>query len=65
MSEANIPDIRIEPDKAVLKVQQRFHLEMSEEEAIRGFEALISESAAAVMPQVIDALHGLVQGLRG
>jgi phosphatidylinositol 3-kinase len=64
MSEANIPDIRIEPDKAVLKVQERFHLELTEEEAIRGFEALIGESASAVMPQVIDRLHGFVQGLR-
>jgi phosphatidylinositol 3-kinase len=64
MIEANIPDIRNEPDKAVLKVQERFHLELSEEEAIQGFEALISESAVAVMPQVIDRLHGFVQGLR-
>jgi phosphatidylinositol 3-kinase len=62
MSEANIPDIKIEPDKAVLKVQERFHLEQSEEEAIRYFETLIGESASAVMPQVIDRLHGLVQG---
>jgi phosphatidylinositol 3-kinase len=64
MSEANIPDIRIEPDKAVLKVQDRFHLDLSEGEAIRGFEALINESATAVMPQVIDRLHGFVQGFR-
>lgn len=64
MVEANIPDIRNEPDKAVLKVQERFHLELTEEEAIAGFEALIQESAVAVMPQVIDRLHGFVQGLR-
>jgi phosphatidylinositol 3-kinase len=64
MIEANIPDIRNEPDKAVLKVQERFHLEQTEEEAIQGFEALISESAVAVMPQVIDRLHGFVQGFR-
>jgi phosphatidylinositol 3-kinase len=64
MIEANIPDIRNEPDKAVLKVQERFHLELTEEEAIQGFEALITESAVAVMPQVIDRLHGFVQGLR-
>lgn len=64
MSEANIPDIRMEPDKAVLKVQERFHLELSEEEAIRAFEALIGDSMNAVMPVVIDRLHGLVQGWR-
>jgi phosphatidylinositol 3-kinase len=64
MSEANIPDIRIEPDKAVLKVQERFHLEMTEDEAMLSFESLIAESSTAVMPQVIDRLHGFVQGLR-
>jgi phosphatidylinositol 3-kinase len=64
MSEANIMDIRIEPDKAVLKVQDRFHLELSEEEAIRALEILISDSSTAVMPQVIDRLHWVVQGFR-
>jgi phosphatidylinositol 3-kinase len=64
MSEANVPDIRMEPDKAVLKVQERFHLELTEEEAIRGFENLIADSASAVMPVVIDRLHGFVQGWR-
>jgi phosphatidylinositol 3-kinase len=64
MSEANIPDIRMEPDKSVLKVQERFHLELSEEEAIRAFESLIGDSMNAVMPVVIDRLHGFVQGWR-
>ena len=30
MVDANIPDIKLEPDKVVLKVKERFHLEMSE-----------------------------------
>ncbi|KAF1808536.1 putative phosphoinositide 3-kinase [Eremomyces bilateralis CBS 781.70] len=64
MSEANIPDIRIEPDKAVLKIQERFHLELTEEEAIRHFDALIQDSVNAFMPVVIDRLHGLVQNWR-
>ena len=64
MVDANIPDVRVEPDKAVLKVKERFHLEMSEEEAIRHFEALIGDSVNAIFPVVIDRLHGLVQGWR-
>ena len=64
MSEANIPDIRIEPDKAVLKVQERFHLELTEEEAIRWLGALIEDSFNAMMPIMIDVLHGLVQNWR-
>ncbi|KAI9731135.1 MAG: Phosphatidylinositol (PI) 3-kinase [Cirrosporium novae-zelandiae] len=64
MTDANIPDIRWEPDKAVLKVQERFHLEMSEEEAMRHFDALIEDSVNAIFPAMIDRLHGLVQGWR-
>jgi phosphatidylinositol 3-kinase len=61
MSESSVPDIRLEPDKAVEKVQERFHLELTEEEAIRAFEALIETSVTAVMPQVIDRIHDYVQ----
>ncbi|KAF2498095.1 phosphatidylinositol 3-kinase [Lophium mytilinum] len=64
MREANIPDIRLEPDKAVWKVQERLALELSEEEAMRYFERLIEESSSAIMPVVIDRLHGLVQHFR-
>lgn len=64
MVDANIPDIRLEPDKAVLKVQERFHLEMTEEEAIRHFEQLISDSVNAIFGVVIDRLHEFVQGWR-
>lgn len=64
MVDANIPDIRIEPDKVVLKVKERFHLEMSEEEAIRHFDTLIDDSSTAIFPVVIDRLHGLVQHFR-
>lgn len=64
MVDANIPDIRLEPDKAVVKVKDRFHLEMSEEEAIRHFEQLISDSVNAIFGVVIDRLHDFVQGWR-
>ncbi|KAL4904536.1 hypothetical protein BDW74DRAFT_26157 [Aspergillus multicolor] len=64
MVDANIPDIRVEPDKAVLKVKERFHLEMTEEEAIRHFEQLIGDSVNAIFGVVIDRLHDFVQGWR-
>ncbi|KAJ5609624.1 Phosphatidylinositol 3-kinase [Penicillium herquei] len=64
MVDANIQDIRLEPDKAVLKVKERFHLEMTEEEAIRHFEQLIGYSANAIFGVVIDRLHEFVQGWR-
>ena len=64
MVDANIPDIRLEPDKVVLKVKERFHLEMSEEEAMGHFERLIEDSSNAIFPVVIDRLHGFVQHFR-
>ena len=64
MVDANIPDIRVEPDKAVFKVKERFHLEMTEEEAIRHFEQLIGDSVNAIFGVVIDHLHEFVQRWR-
>ncbi|RDW62214.1 putative 1-phosphatidylinositol 3-kinase [Coleophoma cylindrospora] len=61
MVDANIPDIKLEPDKVVLKVKERFHLEMSEDDAIRHFGRLIEDSPNAFFPVVIDRIHGLVQ----
>ncbi|KAI8618326.1 kinase-like domain-containing protein [Chytriomyces sp. MP71] len=64
MVNANVPDIRVEPDKVVLKVQEKFKLELSEEEAIQFFQALINESVGAVFPQVMERIHGIAQLLR-
>ncbi|KAL5598929.1 hypothetical protein BROUX41_003752 [Berkeleyomyces rouxiae] len=64
MVDANIPDIRLEPDKAVLKVRERFHLDLSEEEAIRTMDRIIEGSLGSLAPVVIDKLHELVQAFR-
>lgn len=62
MVDANIPDIRMEPDKAVGKVKERFHLELrSEEEVIRMFEGLMDSSVSAMFPAIIDWTHDFVQ----
>lgn len=65
MVDANIPDIRMEPDKAVGKVKERFHLELrTEEEVIKMFEGLMEDSVSAMFPAIIDWTHGLVQRFR-
>lgn len=64
MVDANIPDIRIEPDKAVLKVRERFHLELNEEEAILYFGRVIDDTLTAFAPVVIDKLHSWAQAFR-
>ncbi|KAJ1567431.1 Phosphatidylinositol (PI) 3-kinase, partial [Cladochytrium tenue] len=64
MVSANVPDIALEPDKAVLKVQEKFRLDLSEEEAMQFFQQLISESIGAVFPQVMERIHQVAQLLR-
>lgn len=77
MVDANITDIRlmnrdgnaVRGDNsggsiAVEKVRERFHLEMTEEEAMRHFENLIADSVGAIFPVVIDAIHNMMQGLK-
>ncbi|KAG0664479.1 Phosphatidylinositol (PI) 3-kinase [Maudiozyma exigua] len=61
MKTSSIPDIRIDPDGAILKVKERFNLDMSEEEATLHFQTLITDSVNALMPIVIDHLHNLAQ----
>lgn len=61
MLEANIPDIKVDPTRAVEKVQEKFALEMSEEDAILHFQNLINDSVNAFLPVVIDRLHSLAQ----
>ena len=64
MVDANIPDIKVEPGRVVEKVRERFHLEMTEEEAMRHFEGLIIDSVGSIFPVVIDTIHNMMQGLR-
>ncbi|CCH41615.1 Phosphatidylinositol 3-kinase catalytic subunit type 3 [Wickerhamomyces ciferrii] len=61
MRDSSIPDITIEPDRAVYKVKEKFCLDMSEEEAIIHFQNLINDSVSALLPMVIDRLHSLAQ----
>lgn len=64
MVHANIPDIKAEPDKAVFKVKERFHLELSEEDAIRHLDGILEDSLSGIIPVVIDRLHDFVQAWR-
>jgi phosphatidylinositol 3-kinase len=65
MVDANIPDIRMEPERAVQKVRDRFHLELrTEEEVIRMWEGLMEDSLGSMVAGVIDWTHGLVQRFR-
>ncbi|KAG0299039.1 Phosphatidylinositol (PI) 3-kinase [Linnemannia gamsii] len=64
MVDANIPDIKAEPDKAVWKVEERFQLNLTDDEAIKFFQNLINESVSAMIPQIAEAIHGWTQHWR-
>ncbi|KAF9429015.1 Phosphatidylinositol (PI) 3-kinase [Entomortierella beljakovae] len=64
MVSANIPDIKVEPDKAVWKVEERFQLNLTDDEAIKFFQNLINESVSAVIPQIAETIHGWAQWLK-
>lgn len=57
----NIQDIALEPDKVVSKVQERFRLDLSDEEAIQYMSVLLNESMSAFFPQVMEQLHKVAQ----
>ena len=63
MVDANIPDISLntEPDKSLLKLQEKFRLDLSDEEAIVFVQALINESVTALFPVMIETIHKWAQ----
>lgn len=61
MVDASVPDIALEPDKTVRKVQDKFRLDLNDEEALRYMQNLIDVSAAAVMAALVEQLHKIAQ----
>lgn len=47
--------------RSVLKVQDKFLLELSDEEAVRNMQALIDESVSALFAAVIETMHKFAQ----
>ncbi|KAK7116058.1 phosphatidylinositol 3-kinase catalytic subunit type 3-like [Littorina saxatilis] len=61
MVDVNIPDIALEPDKAVQKVQERFVLHYNDEEAVHFMQNLIESSQSAFMPALVEQFHKMAQ----
>ncbi|XP_025076652.1 phosphatidylinositol 3-kinase catalytic subunit type 3-like isoform X1 [Pomacea canaliculata] len=61
MVDVNIPDIALEPDKTVKKVQERFMLHCSDEEAVHFMQNLIEVSVTSMMPALVEQLHKVAQ----
>ncbi|XP_013404834.1 phosphatidylinositol 3-kinase catalytic subunit type 3 [Lingula anatina] len=61
MIHANVPDIALEPDKTVKKVQDKFKLELSDEEAVRHLQNEIDVSVSAFMAGIVEQFHKMAQ----
>ncbi|XP_070792108.1 phosphatidylinositol 3-kinase catalytic subunit type 3 [Pituophis catenifer annectens] len=61
MVDANIPDIALEPDKTVKKVQDKFRLDLSDEEAVHYMQSLIDESVHALFAAMVEQIHKFAQ----
>ncbi|CAJ0578216.1 unnamed protein product, partial [Mesorhabditis spiculigera] len=57
MLDAGIPDIAIEKDKAVFKIETRMQLGLNEEQASQFMMKLIESSQQAKMPVLVDFIH--------
>lgn len=64
MVDANVPDIVLEPDKTVRKVEDKFRLDLSDEEAVSYMQGLIDDSVNAVVAAVVEQLHKFAQYIR-
>ncbi|ROT74215.1 putative phosphatidylinositol 3-kinase catalytic subunit type 3 isoform X1 [Penaeus vannamei] len=64
MVDANVPDIALENDKAVKKVEDKFRLDLSDEEGASFVQGLIDDSVNAVVAVVVEQLHKFAQYIR-
>ena len=65
MVDASVPDIALEPDKAVKKVEENLKLNLSDEEAVKHLQDLLDISITAVMPALVEQIHKIAQKFRG
>lgn len=61
MVDASVPDIALEPDKAVQKVQDKLMLDLNDEAAVRQLQKLIDDSVTAYFAHFVEHVHKFVQ----
>lgn len=61
MKDSNVSNIKMDAEKATTKVEEKFALENTEEEAMHQMRELISSSINAMMPQVMEKVHKWAQ----
>ena len=58
MLDSGVTDLRGDGEKILLKIQDKFRLDLSDEEAEAFFLQLIAESVSALFPQMMERIHG-------
>eukprot|EP01018_Ginkgo_biloba_P009326 Gb_01861 [translate_table: standard] len=61
MAGASIPDIASDPEKGILKLQEKFRLDLDDEESVQFFQTLINDSVSALFPQMVETIHRWAQ----
>ncbi|CAD5207974.1 unnamed protein product [Bursaphelenchus xylophilus] len=61
MLDAGIPDVTVEKDKAVQTILERFHLQLTDEEAYKEITRIIHSSLSAKIPIIADFVHDVKQ----
>eukprot|EP00899_Mesostigma_viride_P020016 jgi/Mesvir1/28015/Mv20202-RA.1 len=61
MAGADIPNIAADPEKAILKLQEKFRLDLDDEQAVQFFQTLINDSVSALFPQMVETIHRWAQ----
>ncbi|KAJ6243549.1 phosphatidylinositol 3-kinase catalytic subunit type 3 [Anaeramoeba flamelloides] len=61
MIDANIPDIDRDPKGTISKMQEKFRLDLSDEEAVEYILQVIDESVGALFAVVVEKLHSWAQ----
>mmetsp|Transcript_20231 Transcript_20231/g.60979 ORF Transcript_20231/g.60979 Transcript_20231/m.60979 type:complete len:864 (+) Transcript_20231:256-2847(+) len=61
MARASITDLKADPNKALLKLQETLRLDMDDEAAVEWMQQLLTESATALMPQIMETGHKWAQ----
>jgi phosphatidylinositol 3-kinase len=64
MVDSEIQDLAVEPDKTCDLVEERFRLDLNDEEAVVFFQGMIDESIGAYFPQVMEQFHKVAQLFR-
>ena len=61
---ARIPDMIDDYEKSMLKLEERFRLDLSDEQAVQHIQQTIHDSASAVMPQVMETAHRIAAAFK-